>query len=339
MAQSVWNKERRNRAPLSSASTPGSSHVSVTPRGSAEHSAPSVRGNEGPSKPPSSTSNRKPLSADATVKDLSDLFDFSHSQSARPSAIRPTKSFPGVAKRMLRRTHTDSSIGPSTSNNDETYPQRSSTPHNLVAEGTEPLIDVSHPSPSGSGSRQLTPTKSGSLEDHSVPLTRPSIPAASSIRTYGGKSRSFLVSLPNAGSALLSLDANGNRSQNSQSQGEVPGFGENEEDDLEIRESYTDLIARWGVEEEDVYPTWSPPGSPSGKTKPKGKGKHVPPAAPLPPGMMNDLKSISELRSKGEVRRFLDDMGYLFEGLDPKGAINVRRGRWGILSFYNIRRI
>ena len=42
---------------------------------------------------------------------------------------------------------------------------------------------------------------------------------------------------------------------------------------------------------------------------------------------MNDLKSISELRSKGEFRRFLDDMGYLFEGLDPQVAVNVRRGR------------
>ena len=48
--------------------------------------------------------------------------------------------------------------------------------------------------------------------------------------------------------------------------------------------------------------------------------------------MMNDLKSISELRSKGEARRFMDDVGYLFEGLDPDGAIGVRRGRYVLIS-------
>ncbi len=114
--------------------------------------------------------------------------------------------------------------------------------------------------------------------------------------------------------------------------GSGQGISQAEEDDLEVRESYTDLIARWGVEDEEVYPTLSPPGSPSDRNKHKGKGKHIPTPAPLPPGMMNDLNSISELRSKGEVRRFLDDMGYLFEGLDPQGAINVRRGRFGACS-------
>jgi len=43
--------------------------------------------------------------------------------------------------------------------------------------------------------------------------------------------------------------------------------------------------------------------------------------------MMNPLKSISELRNKGESRRFLDEVGYLFEGLDSKCGIALRRSR------------
>lgn len=40
-----------------------------------------------------------------------------------------------------------------------------------------------------------------------------------------------------------------------------------------------------------------------------------------------DLKSISELRDKGENRRFLDEIGYLLEGLDSKMTIAVKRLR------------
>jgi len=43
--------------------------------------------------------------------------------------------------------------------------------------------------------------------------------------------------------------------------------------------------------------------------------------------MMNDLKSITELRSKGESRRFMDEVGYLFEGMDRNVGVRVRRGR------------
>lgn len=43
-----------------------------------------------------------------------------------------------------------------------------------------------------------------------------------------------------------------------------------------------------------------------------------------------DLKNISELRDKGENRRFMDDMGYLLEGLAPKMSIAVKRLRYWI---------
>ena len=49
-----------------------------------------------------------------------------------------------------------------------------------------------------------------------------------------------------------------------------------------------------------------------------------------------DLKTIGELRDKGENRRFLDDMGYLLEGLAPKMSIAVKRLRY-ILHFILLR--
>jgi hypothetical protein len=64
----------------------------------------------------------------------------------------------------------------------------------------------------------------------------------------------------------------------------------------------------------------------------KGKSRSNVPAMrppPIPAGMMNPLKSISELRNKGESRRFLDEVGYLFEGMDQKGGIGLRRARYG----------
>ena len=115
-----------------------------------------------------------------------------------------------------------------------------------------------------------------------------------------------------------------------------------DEDDYLTRESYSSLRARWGVDnsEDDPYPVNSPdsgskrPGSATGTpgdTPPRaGKGgKKVPvPSIPLPPGMMNPLKSITELRSKGENRRFLDEIGYMFEGMSKKCVLSLRRTRY-----------
>lgn len=41
--------------------------------------------------------------------------------------------------------------------------------------------------------------------------------------------------------------------------------------------------------------------------------------------MYNPLSSITDLRSKGESRRFTDEVGYLLEGLDPIADLSVRR--------------
>lgn len=41
----------------------------------------------------------------------------------------------------------------------------------------------------------------------------------------------------------------------------------------------------------------------------------------------SDLRTMTELRNKGETRKFLDELGYLFEGLDPSMSLSVRRLR------------
>jgi hypothetical protein len=69
-------------------------------------------------------------------------------------------------------------------------------------------------------------------------------------------------------------------------------------------------------------PEPGPENGRKGKADAKGRPKVV-----LPPNMMNDLKSITELRSKGESRQFMDEVGYLFEGMGRDVGVGVRRGR------------
>ena len=72
-----------------------------------------------------------------------------------------------------------------------------------------------------------------------------------------------------------------------------------DEDMQDVRhESYTDLRTRWGVDNSED-PTLNVP--------------------------INDLNSLSEMRSRGETRRFLDEVGYLVEGLEPTAGKAVHR--------------
>jgi hypothetical protein len=114
--------------------------------------------------------------------------------------------------------------------------------------------------------------------------------------------------------------------------------GPTDDDEFETQESYSSLRSRWGVDnsEDDPHPSYdisSPAKSTTTASEASpsrngnGKGKAAIRTVPVPNGMMNALKSISELRNKGESRRFLDEVGYLFEGLDSKCCIALRRSR------------
>ncbi|KNZ75190.1 hypothetical protein J132_04676 [Termitomyces sp. J132] len=232
-----------------------------------------------------------PRRAMATIaRDLTDIF-----QSCSPKrfpATTPTK----LARRMLARSKTESSIA-SDSSVGTTLERIPSMPS---------LSSSSPPDP---------PTPSSALvRPPVVPL-----PTKTNTRTYAGKSRSFLVAIPASSLDPLAADDN--------------------DDEFSTRESYASLRSRWGVDnsEDDPYPanisparsesTSTPGGTP---TKAKGKARAQQEALfrakiSLPNGMMNPLKSITELRSKGESRRFLDEVGYLFEGMDPSVGVGLRR--------------
>ncbi|KAG6901528.1 hypothetical protein C0995_010827 [Termitomyces sp. Mi166 len=221
----------------------------------------------------------------AVARDLSDIF-----QSCSPrtsAATTPTK----LARRMLARSKTESSLVSESS---------SGTP----IERTPSMPNL--PSPP----KPQTP----SVRPPAVPL-----PTKTNTRTYAGKSRSFLVAIP-----ASSLD---------------PLAADQDDDEFSTRESYASLRSRWGVDnsEDDPYPANISPvrsdaaSTPGGTpTKAKGKAKAQQEALlraklSLPNGMMNPLKSITELRSKGESRRFLDEVGYLFEGMDSSVGVGLRR--------------
>lgn len=63
------------------------------------------------------------------------------------------------------------------------------------------------------------------------------------------------------------------------------------------RETYAVLRREWGVDEEE-----------------EGLGE-------------SELKSVTQLRAKGENARFVDEFDYLVEGLVPSMGLGVRRAR------------
>ncbi|KDR80790.1 hypothetical protein GALMADRAFT_264743 [Galerina marginata CBS 339.88] len=232
------------------------------------------------------------------AKDLSVIFeDIAPSASSFGS---PSK----LAKRMLSRSKTESSIEGMSKSQEGPLERTPSLP-NLP------------PSPS---------KNQGNIASTSKPIP-PLLPLLSQgtnksiTRTYAGKFRSFLVPLP------ASLTPND------------PLSVTLHDDESDTRESYSSLRNRWGVDnsEDDPNPFVSPSPTKSNRSnlstpdispsrKGKGKATYATGRPPLiPSGMMNPLKSISELRNKGESRRFLDEVGYLFEGMDRSGGIGLRR--------------
>ncbi|CDW99042.1 hypothetical protein [Sporisorium scitamineum] len=79
----------------------------------------------------------------------------------------------------------------------------------------------------------------------------------------------------------------------------VPSRGPNPTS-LAPRESYAELLKKWGEGADDIE--WDESQDPT-----------------------LNLKSITSLRSQGELRRFNDDLEYLFSGLDPSQALSIRQ--------------
>ncbi|KAI6104183.1 hypothetical protein F5141DRAFT_1204095 [Pisolithus sp. B1] len=80
------------------------------------------------------------------------------------------------------------------------------------------------------------------------------------------------------------------------------------------QESYTDLRNRWGVDKSEDDPLPFRTGALPVSTA-EAHFKRV----------VSIIPDITELRNKGESRRFVDEVGYLFEGLEIPSAIALRR--------------
>ena len=225
------------------------------------------------------------------ARDFSTIFD-----SLVPSST-PPPSPSKLAKRMLARSKTDSSIGTQAST------------HGNSIERTPSLPNL----PSSPSSRSDTHTQ---LSSAIIPPLTSNFNKPNTTKTYAGSFRSFLVPLPLASTSNL----------------ESQGI-EIQDDEFDSRESYSSLRSRWGVDnsEDDPNPNLSPPST-SNSASPNvspSKGR-LKTSVEAPIGTMNPLKSISELRNKGETRRFLDEIGYLFEGMDKSGGIGLRRARYAV---------
>ncbi|KAJ7460823.1 hypothetical protein FB451DRAFT_1270424 [Mycena latifolia] len=237
----------------------------------------------------------EPAPRPRTPRDLSQIFEAVTPTS--PSSPSPGK----LAKRMLSRSRTESSIasgsGEGSRNSSKSHISRTPSLPGTFQSKNAPQSSVK---PQGS-------------ETMPSPIPRPKMTNG---RTYAGKSRSFLVPIPVNPTSLNQL------------QDEL-------DDEFASRESYTSLRTRWGVDnsEDDPYAYASPAKSGSNRSTPnaspvkggKGKGKARQEPIPLPNGMMNALKSITELRNQGESRRFLDEVGYLWEGLEKSSGLGLRR--------------
>lgn len=249
-----------------------------------------------------------PAKSKHSVDPLSELFDFSPKKIRRDNSrsLQPKPSQP-VAKRMLGRTRTELLVDddPAVDLSFDSLSSKASS----ASVGLQPSLQPSCAVDSAASGLHTAVPEEQSQSSVPGPSTAPLQQAG--LRTYAGRSRSFLVELPTDSNPDSGVDA----------------------DDLgfEVRESYKDLRLRWGVDktEDDLNPAASLRSSPESEHGRKGKGKAKDRVKPvLPPNMMNDLKSVTELRSKGESRRFMDEVGYLFEGMGRDVSIRVRRGRW-----------
>ncbi|KAK7031563.1 SYF2 splicing factor-domain-containing protein [Favolaschia claudopus] len=232
-----------------------------------------------------------------TPRDLSQIFE-----AVTSTTSSPEKSPGKLTKRMLSRSRTESSIA---SGSGSGGGSKNSSMSSILSRTPSLPVRVQ------SQSQAPSPTKPSISEAKQSPIPRPKTG-----RTYAGSSRSFLIPIPVNPASLEQLQ-------------------EELDDEFASRESYSSLRTRWGVDEseDDPYAYRSPVRSASSASTPnaspskraKGKAKAHSDPTPLANGMLNPLKSITELRNQGESRRFLDEVGYLWEGLDTSNGPGLRR--------------
>ncbi|EAU90434.2 hypothetical protein CC1G_00818 [Coprinopsis cinerea okayama7 len=173
-------------------------------------------------------------------------------------------------------------------------------------------------------------------------------------RTYAGSSRSFLMPLSSFSGNPLDPNA--------------PAPQADDYEDEFSRESYSTLRQKYGVDDTsedefwngDAVPSTSanprsnsgtPVSTPSKANRARGKARsgstspsksrskkdgtpsksQLPAPPPLPSNMMNPLKSITELRNKGETRRFLDEVAYLLDGMAVPSASSKSPANIGLV--------
>ncbi|KAI5119384.1 hypothetical protein M0805_001058 [Coniferiporia weirii] len=238
---------------------------------------------------PIATPKRKP-------KDLSNIFDAVSPQRKarfRQESMINSHGSNRTIQKMLSRSRTESSLDSPPSKASQCLPRSQSF--------ADPS-SISHPPRSDSpptGIRTLHVALEASAGPSGSGLQQSHREHTNTHRTYAGRSRSFLVALP--ATALVAHLGEPVANQNMA----------DEADEQLTRDSYTELRKRWGVDnsENDTH------HDADDNALPVGEGL----------ALYNPLSSITDLRSKGETRRFLDEVGYLFEGLEPTGALSVRR--------------
>ncbi|KAL1759778.1 hypothetical protein FB107DRAFT_270803 [Schizophyllum commune] len=264
-------------------------------------------------KAPSSSRTSKPASKVTTTtarprtraRDLSSLFSECLPSTSQPNSAAPSPT--KLARRMLGRSKTESSIASaghaslfdSPSSSQKSLGVAELMPNIIVdcadasqpQDGTPRILERTPGTPRAESLRRADSTPS---IPHSPPRVsdseraKPQPHPGKTIRTYAGASRSFLMAIPVSAATDPTQNPVGAPIDLSSLADPTPP------DEQPDSVPYSTLHAMYLPTDDD--------------------------------NMMDPLmKSITDLRSKGEARRWADEAGYLLEGLEPDAPIGLRR--------------
>jgi hypothetical protein len=225
------------------------------------------------------------------AKDLSDLFLSPHKTDAgNTNTGSPQKG--GHLKRMLSKSKTESALQHTSASSLELFPSKSVSTPFISPQKNSRSLDLT----TSSGISPFTLQIPEKDRTPSPPLNQSSSRSPQRPGKTYSKSRSFLIEIPHDRDTM---DLDG------QKEG-INGAQSPNLDDIDLkdihRESYSELRSRWGVDDSENDPMLNVP--------------------------INELNSIGEMRSRGETRRFLDEVSFLLDGLDPNapnGSKGARR--------------